>query len=89
MPYPTYPYGMQSSENLWTQSDGQSLNDYGYGQSRRMSDPFYNCQYQIPPSIPPDPYGWHVSQYMQNYKGEVSFNDYSSQYTQNSIQRDR
>ena len=31
MRYPTYPYGMQSSENLWTQFDGQSSNDYGCG----------------------------------------------------------
>ena len=53
-----------------------------------MLDPLYNYQYQIPPSIPPDPYGWHVSQYMQNYRGYVSFNDHSSQYTQSSIQRD-
>ena len=28
-----------------------------------------------------DPYKWHVNNYMQNYFGDLSFDDYSSQYT--------
>ena len=91
MPYSTYsmPYGVQSTESSdtsWSQSDVQSSNDYGYGQGQALPNP-YNFQYGNPQSIPLDPYGWHVSQYMQNYKGEVSFNDYSSQYTEDSTQR--
>ena len=41
-PYQSYliPYGMQSSGNSWTQSEEQSSNDYGYGQSRAMPDPY-------------------------------------------------
>ena len=26
-------------------------------------------------------YGWYVNNYMQNYFGDLSFDDYSSQYT--------
>ena len=91
MPYSTYSmhYWVQSTESSdtsWSQSDVQSSNDYGYGQGQALPNP-YNFQYGNPQSIPLDPYGWHVSQYMQNYKGEVSFNDYSSQYTEDSTQR--
>ena len=84
-PYQSYPipYGMQSSGNSWTQSEEQS-----YGQSRAMLDPYYNNQHPNLQPIPPDPYGWHIGQYMQNYMREVSFNDYSSQYTHDSTQRD-
>nr|XP_011469161.1 PREDICTED: uncharacterized protein LOC105352881 [Fragaria vesca subsp. vesca] len=90
MPYPAYtmPYGVQSSDNSWSQSEGQSSNNYGYGQGQAMPNPYYNFQYGNPQSAPLGPYGWHVNQYMQNYKCEVSFNDYSSQYTKGSAQRD-
>ena len=58
-PYPSYfmPFGMQSSDNSWTQSEAQSSNDYGYGQSRAMPDTYYNYQHQNPQPIPLDPYG--------------------------------
>ena len=45
------PYGMQSSDNLWTQSEEQPSNDFGYGQSRAILDPYYNCQHHIPQPI--------------------------------------
>ena len=82
-PYQSYLmlYEMQSSDNSWTQYEEQSSNDYDYGQNRAMSDRYYNYQHQNPQSIPPDLYDRHIGQYMQNYMGEVSFSDYSSQYT--------
>ena len=53
-----------------------------------MSNPYYNYQHQNPQPISPDPYGWYIGQYMQNYMGDVSFSDYSSQYTRGFTQRD-
>ena len=28
-----------------------------------------------------DPYGWHINNYMQNYQGDLPFDQYFSQYT--------
>ncbi|KAM1967681.1 hypothetical protein ACFX15_042706 [Malus domestica] len=52
------------SSDSWKESETQSSNDFAYGQRQPISDP----------------YGWHVNNYMQNYFGDLSFDDYSSQY---------
>ena len=28
-----------------------------------------------------DPYGWHINNYMQNYQGDLLFDQHFSQYT--------
>ena len=65
-PYPSYPIPVgMESSDSWKESETQSSNDFAYGQRQPISDP----------------YGWHVNNYMQNYFGDLSFDDYSSQYT--------
>ncbi|KAM1495861.1 hypothetical protein COP1_030309 [Malus domestica] len=71
-PYPSYPIPVgMESSDSWKQSETQSLNDFAYGQGQPISDP----------------YGWHVNNYIQNYFGDLSFDNYSSQYT-HSTHRD-
>ena len=71
-PYPSYPIHVgMESSDSWKESDTQSSNDFGYGQRQPISDP----------------YGWHVNNYMENYFGDLSFDNYSSQYT-HSTRRD-
>ena len=69
--YPPYSmYQGESDSSSWAQQEASSSNEHVYG--------------QITPQIPPpDPYGWHVGNYMQGYSGELSWADYSSQYTYN------
>lgn len=88
MPYPSYimPYGLPTSDNSSLQSQTNASNDDSNEESRAMPGSYYELQNLQRP--PPDPYGWHVSQYVQNYMGEQSFNEYSSQYTHDSAQRD-
>ena len=65
-PYPSYPIPVgMESSNSWKESETQSSNDFASGQRQPSSDP----------------YGWHVNNYMQNFFGDLSFDDYSSQYT--------
>ena len=65
-PYPSYPIPLgKESSSSWKESETQSSNDFAHGQRQPISDP----------------YGWHVNNYMQNYFGDLSFDDYSSQYT--------
>ena len=65
-PYPSYPIPFgKESSSSWKESETQSSNDFAHGQRQPISDP----------------YGWHVNNYMQNYFGDLSFDDYSSQYT--------
>ncbi|KAM1925520.1 hypothetical protein ACFX13_032793 [Malus domestica] len=71
-PYPSYPIPVaMESSDSWKQSQTQSSNDFSYGQPQPISDP----------------YGWHINNYMQNYFGDLSFDNYSSQYT-HSTHRD-
>ncbi|KAM1523187.1 hypothetical protein ACFX10_013237 [Malus domestica] len=71
-PYPSYPIPVgMESSDSWNQSQPQSSNDFSYGQPQPISDP----------------YGWHINNYMQNYFGDLSFDNYSSQYT-HSTHRD-
>ncbi|KAM1826106.1 hypothetical protein ACFX13_025498 [Malus domestica] len=71
-PYPSYPIPVgMESSDSWKQSQTQSSNDFSYGQPQPISDP----------------YRWHVNNYMQNYFGNLSFDNYSSQYT-HSTRRD-
>ncbi|KAM1253850.1 hypothetical protein TB2_041819 [Malus domestica] len=71
-PYPSYPIPVgMELSDSWKQSETQSSNDFAYGQRQPISDP----------------YGWHVNNYMQNYFGDLSFDNYSSQYT-HSTHRD-
>ncbi|KAM2916542.1 hypothetical protein FF1_045441 [Malus domestica] len=71
-PYPSYPIPVgMESSDSWKQSQPQSSNDFSYGQPQPISDP----------------YGWHINNYMQNYFGDLSFDNYSSQYT-HSTHRD-
>ena len=60
------------SSGSWKESETQSSNDFSYGQRQPISDP----------------YGWHVNNYMQNYFGDLSFDDYSSQYTHSTHRYD-
>ncbi|KAI5317211.1 hypothetical protein L3X38_036918 [Prunus dulcis] len=65
-PYPSYLIPLgKESSSSWKESETQSSNDFAHGQRQPISDP----------------YGWHVNNYMQNYFGDLSFDDYSSQYT--------
>ncbi|KAM2191998.1 hypothetical protein EV2_028484 [Malus domestica] len=65
-PYPSYPIPVgMELSDSWKESETQSSNDFAYGQRQPISDP----------------YGWHVNNYMQNYFKDLSFDDYSSQYT--------
>ncbi|KAM1251476.1 hypothetical protein ACFX13_040431 [Malus domestica] len=71
-PYPSYPIPVgMESSDSWNQSQPQSSNDFSYEQPQPISDP----------------YGWHINNYMQNYFGDLSFDNYSSQYT-HSTHRD-
>ena len=71
-PYPSYPIPVgMESSDSWKESQTQSSNDFAYTQRQPISDP----------------YGWHVNNYMQNYFGDLSFDNYSSQYT-HSTHRD-
>ena len=53
--YPPYPmYSGESDSSSWAQQEASSSNEHAYG--------------QITPQIPPpDPYGWHVGNYIQGY----------------------
>ncbi|CAL8999448.1 unnamed protein product, partial [Prunus brigantina] len=65
-PYPSYPILFgKESSSSWKEFETQSSNDFAHGQCQPISDP----------------YGWHVNNYMENYFGDLSFADYSSQYT--------
>ncbi|KAI5323247.1 hypothetical protein L3X38_032319 [Prunus dulcis] len=65
-PYLSYPIPFgKESSSSWKESETQSSNDFAHGQRQPISDP----------------YGWHVNNYMQTYFGDLSFDDYSSQYT--------
>ncbi|CAL9012507.1 unnamed protein product, partial [Prunus brigantina] len=65
-PDPSYPIPFgKESSSSWKESETQSSNDFAHEQRQPISDP----------------YGWHVNNYMENYFGDLSFADYSSQYT--------
>ena len=79
-PYSMDVYGMSSSSNSWIHSQAQPSGDSSYGQSQPISYPYYDYQ-QGQSHVVAYPYAWHINNYMQNYQGDVSFDQYFSQYT--------
>ena len=70
-------YGMSSSSNSWIHSQAQSSGDSSYGQSQPISYPYHDYQ-QRQSHVVADLYAWHINNYMQNYQGDVPFDQYFS-----------